>query len=205
VEGQLLAHHPGLDPLRHHVRRTRRQAELPQVVVGRLLHGQHSPHQPAELDGVGDMGRDDRLGRARPHHTGELERALLVAPPVAAMLQDEVEPEPLPTAKRGNADERRKRVDFQRGEGPGAHDFLHRIGHRHDAEIQLDGRERCDARGELVNELDRLIRVCANQRLPRARIRDADGEVQAGRDPAEGHLTGDTHRSFARSNIQSRC
>ena len=90
--------------------------------------------------------------------------------------------------------ERREGIDFQRGEGSGPHDFLHRIGDRDDAEIQLDGRERCDARGELANKLDRLIGVRASQRLPRARIRDADGEVQAGRDPAEGHLTGDTHR-----------
>jgi len=59
------------------------------------------------------MRRDDRLRRAGADHAGELERALLMAPPIAAMLQDEIEPEPLPTAEGRNGGERRERVDLE--------------------------------------------------------------------------------------------
>lgn len=202
--GQLFADHACLHPLRHHVGRAGRQAELTQVVVGRLLHREHTPHQSAELDRVVDVRGDDRLRRAGADHPSELKRALLVALAVAAMLQHQVEPEPLPTPKGGNCRQRSERVDLDRGQGSGSHNFLHRVGDRHHVEIELQRPERCDPRRELLDELDGLVGMCANQRLPRARVCDADGEVQAGRNPAEGHLAGDAHRLVARSNIQSR-
>jgi hypothetical protein len=203
VAGQLFADNPSLHPLRHHVRRAGGQAELPQIVVGRLLHRQHSPHQSAELDGVVHVGGDDRLRRPGPDHPGELERALLVPPTVAAVLQHQVEPEALPAPKLGNGRERGERVDLERGESPRPHYLLHRVGDRYDAEVELQRFERREPGGELTEELNGLVGMRSNQRLPRARVRDADGEVQAGRDPAEGHLTGDAHRLVAQSNIQS--
>ena len=204
VGGQLFTNHACLHPLRHHVGRAGRQAELTQIVVGRLLDCEHPPHQSAELDRIVDVGGDDRLRGAGAHHPGELQRALLMSLAVAAMLQHQVEPEPLPTSKGGNGRERSERVDLDRSQGPGSHDLLHRIGNRHHAEIELQRPERCHPGREFLDELDGLVGMRANQRLPRARVCDADGEVQAGRNPAEGHLAGDTHHPVARSNIQSR-
>jgi hypothetical protein len=203
VSGQLFTHHSRLHSLRHHVRRAGGEAELPQVVVGGLLHREHAPHQPAELDRVVHVGGDDRLRGARPHHAGQLERALLMAAPVAAMLQHQIEPKLLPASQARNSREGSERVDLERGEGTGSHYLLHRIGNRDDAKVELQGLERLDPRGELLDELHGLIGMRANQRLPRVRVRDADREMQAGRNPTEGHLARDTHRLVPQSNIQS--
>jgi hypothetical protein len=97
-----LADDARLHPLGHHVRRARRETELSQVVVGRLLHREHSAHQPAELDRVVDVGGDDRLRGPGADHPSELQRALEVPATVTAMLQHQVEPKPLPTAEGGN-------------------------------------------------------------------------------------------------------
>jgi len=172
-------------------------------MVGRLLHGEHAPHQAAELHRVVHVGGNRRLGGPGPDHPSQLQRALLVTPAVAAVLQYQIEPQALPAAEAGNGRQRGEGVDLERGQGSRAHHLLHRIRHGHDPEVELQRRERRDPRGELVDELDGLVGMRANQRLPRARVRDADGEVQAIRDPAERHLAGNAHRQIARSNIQS--
>jgi hypothetical protein len=201
--GQLLAHDPGLHPLRDHVGRAGRETELPQVVIGCLLYREHPANQPAKLDRVVNVSDDDRLGSPGPHHPGQLERALLVTPPVAPVLEHQIESETLPAAQDRDGGQRGKRVDLERGQRPGPHDLLHRVRHRHHAKVELQRLEGRHPGSELVQELDGLVGMRANQRLPRARVRDADREVQAGRDPTEGHLTGDTHRLVAQSNIQS--
>ena len=113
VGGELLTHHSRLHSLRHHVRRAGGEAELPQVVVGGLLHREHSPHESAELDRVVHVGGDDRLRGASPHHAGQLERALLMAAPVAAMLQHQIEPKPLPASQARNGREGSEGVDLE--------------------------------------------------------------------------------------------
>jgi hypothetical protein len=82
-------------------------------MVGGLLHREHTPHQPAELDGVVHVGGDDRLRRAGPDHAGQLERALLVAASVAAMLQHQIDPKPLPASQAGNGREGSESVDLE--------------------------------------------------------------------------------------------
>jgi hypothetical protein len=61
-------------------------------VVGRLFHGQHASHQTAELDRIVHVGGDDRLRGPGTHHPRELQGALLMPSPVAAMLQHQVQP-----------------------------------------------------------------------------------------------------------------
>ena len=173
------------------------QAELPQIVVGDLVHWHHPPQQLVEPDDVLDVGRDHGLGRARSDHARQLHRLLLEPSPILLPLDEPVDPEYLPAAQGDRRREGRQRFQLERGETPGPHRLLHPGLHRHHLEVEVQRPENGRPRGELADELERLGGVRADEGLPRARVRDANAKVEGFRNSAERHLAGRAHRGSA--------
>ena len=61
-------------------------------------------------------------------------------------------------------------LEIERRQRPGAHDLVHGLGHRGDAEVQIQPAEHGDPRRELGDELERLTGVGVDQRFPARRV-----------------------------------